>query len=270
VRLTLVIGLRCQQSEKENPAVILAADTQFSGTVKESGHKVIPYPTMGILVGGSGSVSLTRHTASRFTRIMRKEHNGLFECARFDRFMEEDGEKLLREVVKEHIDVVANDGFGLLIAQSDSEDVRLYLVQEDGIPMRIDEDPGYGCIGRGYALGGAVLLRQFLESDLTTLRAARLAAYMIMAVHEVDGTVGEEPEIFQALNGKATRFNLPAEDIVKKRVTVRAGTLSSFWKLLDSRDVAFELRAESAFRNERFLSSLRQLIEKQKVLKPED
>lgn len=179
--------------------------------------------------------------------------------------MENEGESLLRRIRSDHLDAVEKSGLGLLFAYSDQQDVRLYKVQTDGIPMRIDEDPSYGCLGRGYASGGAVLLQQFLRDDLTTFRAARLAAYVIMAVHEVDNTVGDVPEIFQTTGGRARRFKDPAEEIVRNRIRARAGSLSDFWRLLDSNDATFEAKASVALQRPKFRAEVERLVNRQKL-----
>jgi hypothetical protein len=239
--------------------VIMAADKLFSGDIKESGHKIAVFGKLGLLVGGAGSVSLTKLASVRLRHELERVE-GNPSCSRFDHFMQYEGEDLLRELVFRHADVVRVDSFAMLVAFSDSAEVRLYQVQADGIPYRIDDNPGYGCIGRGYALGGAVLLRQFYTQGLRQFRAARLASYMIMAVHTVDMTVGEDPEIFQTDGGSARRFHDRLQEVVKDRVTARAGSLHSLWKFLDDKDAEFEGLVSQSLQDNMFLRKFEKLL----------
>jgi hypothetical protein len=249
----------------------MAADTQVTSTVKASAHK-IAIIGKSVLVGGAGSMSLTKQAvyeignqlAELSTRARQR-----FGVSEFDRFMHGETREVLRELVTSNADVIQDSGFSLLMAFSDSHDVRLYGVQPDGIPQRFDDYPGFGCLGRGYALGGAVLLRQFYTGQLTRFRAARLAAYLVYSVSSVDNTVGSEPEIFITDGGQARQFQDETMKTIRNRIALRQESLNRFWSFVDHENADFEQAAHDCFNDTAFLTLLRSKVNSRAVKEDE-
>ena len=249
--MTLVVGLVCRLPKKGTPAVILAGDRQFAANVEDPGHEIAVIPGSSVLVAGAGSMSLVREAVDAIKVILSKVPNGVavLSCAEFDSLLRREIEPEMRRLVLAGEDAVRSSGFGLLIACSDSEGVRLYAVQSDGIPFRVDRGPGFGCVGRGYALAGALRFNQFRTEDLSPKRAGRLVAFMILAASMVDRRVGRDPEIFETVSGEAKPWSEDALKLARERVRAQDESLNRFWGWLSPGEADFGVATVGSIMN---------------------
>ena len=148
-------------------------------------------------------------------------------------------EPSVKRLVRTHEEAVKDSGFGLILASSDDQEVRLYAVRSDGVPFRVDRGPGYGCVGREYATPGVLRFSQFRTEHLPPKRAGRLVAFMILAVSMVDSRVGREPEIFQTVGGLAKRWDDDALQLARERIHTWDESLDRYRGWLGQGDADF-------------------------------
>lgn len=239
--LTLIVALRGKISRtSDTEGIVMASDTQVTSDLKQSMQKIFQLSNLPVLVGGAGSVSLSRHTIFRLEKLFqdfRDELGREMTCEDFDLLVNSDVEFCLREIVKSHSDIIKSSQLGFVLGFSDANNVRLYQVQSDGVPMRMDANPGYCCIGIGYSTGGSLLIQQYYSDELTLYQLMVLASYMIYEVARVDPSVGSWAQIMLNFGGKVAK---PTEDIVKERLKLRSETMKKTWKLLENEDKIFE------------------------------
>ena len=253
LRLTLIVALKGRITRDSNTqGIVVASDTQVTSYIKQPMQKVFQLGNLPILVGGSGSVSLSRHTVFCLKKVflgfrekLRKEAG----CEDFDVVVNSSIKSCLREIVKSHSDIIEQSGFSLILGFSDATDVRLYEVQTDGVPMRMDDNPGYCCVGSGYSTGGSLLIQQFYSGDLTLYQLTMLASYIISQVSSVDPNVGSIAEIRFGFGGKVIK---PKGKIVQERLELRSETMKKVWNLLESEDLEFERKFNKAFEKDKF------------------
>jgi len=251
--LTLVVALKGRITKDSNEeGVVIASDTQASSYIKSPMRKVFQLESLPILIGSSGSVSLSRHIIHGLDRISQDFHRkmkGSISCEDFDDFVNSEVELYLREVVMFHPDVIEQSGLSLILSFSDAAHVRLYEVQSDGIPMRMDHDPGYCCIGSGFATGGNLLIKQFYTPDSSLVQLMKLASYMIFQVSDVDPFVGGSIQMKLNFGGKAMN---PKENLLLEDVQLRSETIRRVWDLLANQDIDFERRFNLALKKGQF------------------
>ena len=260
VVLTLVVALRGRIArDSDTEGIVVASDTQVTSDVKQSMQKVFQLSNLPVLVGGAGSVSLSRHAISRLEKLFqgfREKLGREMTCEDFDLLVNSDVELCLREIVKSHSDIIESSGLGFVLGFSDSSNVRLYEVQSDGVPMRMDANPGYCCIGSGYSRGGSLLIQQYYSDDLTLYRLMVLASYIISEVARVDFSVGSWTQIMLNFGGKVMK---PTKDIVKERLKLRSETMKKTWNLLENEDMSFEKNFCKALEKEKLREFIRSL-----------
>jgi len=251
--MTLVVALKGKLTkESDEEAIVIASDTQTSSYVKSPMRKVFQIDGLPILIGTAGSVSLSRHIIHGLNRLFHefdRKLNGGPSCEDFDDIVNSEIEMYLREAVRFHPDVVRRDEIGLILSFSDSSNVRLYEVQNDGIPMRMDNDPGYCCIGSGYVTGGNLLIKQFYSSDSSLVQLMNLASYMIFQVSDVDPFVGGSIQMKLNFGGKVAN---PVENILLEHTQLRSEIIRGVWNLLANHDIAFEKRFKRAIEQKDF------------------
>lgn len=179
--------------------------------------------------------------------LLRKSKRSM-SCEDFDEFVDTEVEPYLRRVVTAHSDVIDRDHLGLILSFSDSAHVRLYEVQDDGIPTRMDHDPGYCCIGSGFATGGNLLIRQFFRPNSSLVELMKLASYIIFQVSGVDPFVGGSIQMKLNFGGKPMN---PKEDLLLDDVELRSETIKGAWDLLASNNIGFEKRFNEALKKGR-------------------
>lgn len=250
--MTLIVALKGKITEtNDEEGVVIASDTQASSYTKSPMQKVFQIDGLPMLVGGAGSLSLSRHVIHGLERMSSRFHKmkagkeGI-SCEDFDEFIYSDVKPYLRETVGLHPDVIKRSGFGLILSFSDSLHVRLYEVQRDGIPMRMDHDPGYCCIGSGFETGGNLLIKQFYTPDSTLIQLMKLASYMIFQVSDVDPFVGGPIQMKLNFGGKAIN---PKDNLELRGVRLRSETIRRVWRLLAKRPIDFEERFNEALKN---------------------
>jgi 20S proteasome alpha/beta subunit len=259
--LTLIVALRGKITDaSDEEGVVIASDTQASSYTKSPMRKVFQLGDLPMLVGGSGSLSLSRHVIYRLDRMARQFHKikRKASCEDFDEFVNSDVESFLREIVRLHPDVIKRSGLSLILSFSDSIHVRLYQVQRDGIPMRMDHDPGYCCIGSGFATGGNLLIKQFYKPDSSLIQLMKLASYMIFQISDVDPFVGGSIQMKLNFGGNAVN---PIDNLELKGVKRRSETIRKVWDLLASQPVDFEERFNEALTN----GSLKKVVRGQRM-----
>jgi len=219
MNLTLIVALKSKIARRSSTkGIVIASDTQVTSDVKQPMQKVFQLSTLPILVGGAGSVSLSRHTIFRLEKLFldfRRKLGREMACKDFDNIVNSDVELCLREIVKSHSDIIKHSSLGFVLGFSDTNNARLYEVQNDGIPMRMDDNPGYCCIGSGYSNGGSLLIQQFYSDDLTIQQLTRLASYIVSQVSSVDPDVGDMAEIRFSFGGKVMK---PTKELYQERL----------------------------------------------------
>jgi len=239
--LTLIVAFKGKISrDSDTEGIVVASDTQATSMLKEPVQKIFQLGNLPILAGGSGSISLVRHTISHLDNIFVKSQRKLgrkMACRDFDGIINSNVELCLRKIVKSHLDVIEQDSLSLILGFSDKTNVRLYQVQSDGVPMRMDENPGYCCVGKGYSTGGGLLIQQFYSSDLSLIQLTMLALYTISQVSKVDYSVGSEIEARFNFGGNVMN---PKKELLRERLELRSENIRRVWNLLESEDISFE------------------------------
>jgi 20S proteasome alpha/beta subunit len=204
--MTLIIALRGKAPEDiGGEALIFCSDSRetFGYTVSrvrkitqviaQSGSETIPLCT----VAGSGDSAIirnvTRTIEKRFKDKCFSDWSGRRPTAeQFDGTMH-----LIEQTIMNQLSEYRN--FGLEISLSlivGGVDVNgkgsLWEIDSRGIAHKIDEFPGYSCIGSGFVIGGNLLLQQFLHPSLIMdiNRGMVFCAYVIDQVSQVDPAVG--------------------------------------------------------------------------------
>lgn len=189
--MTFVVALKGRLEKIDG--VVITSDTQVSSNVKSPMKKVFRAETFPFIVGGAGSASLSRYVRRGLFQLFKEYHErmqGDLSCEYFDEFVYSNAKPYLSEIVLNHQDIIENGHLQLIMSFSDKTHVRLFEVQDDGIPMRMDDDPGYCCIGSGFVTGGNLLLKQFYSSDQNLVQLTQLASFLIYQVADVDPYVG--------------------------------------------------------------------------------
>lgn len=250
--MTLIVALKGRITRDSNiQGIVVASDTQVTSYIKQPMQKVFQLSSLPILIGGAGLVSLSRHTIFCLKKVFsgfRKELRKKTACEDFDVVVNSNIKSVLREIVKSHSDIIEQSSFSLVLGFSDATDVRLYEVQNDGVPMRMDDNPGYCCIGSGCSTGGSLLIQQFYSGDLTLYQLTVLASYIISQVNSIDPNVGSMTKIRFGFGGKVIK---PKEKIVQERLELRSETMKKVWNLLESGDLEFERRFNKAFEKDK-------------------
>lgn len=253
--LTLIVALRGRIArDSRTPGIVVASDTQVTSDIKQSMQKVFQLSSLPILVGGAGSFSLSRHIVFRLEKLFLDSQKKLqreMMCKDFDTIVNSKAELCLRKIVMSHPDIIEHSRLNLVIGFSDEKDVRLYQVQSDGVPVRMDDSPGYCCVGSGYSTGGSLLIQQFYSDDLTLLQLTRLAAHTISQVSIVDPTVGNVAQIRFGFGGKVVK---PKEELFKERLELRSDTMKRVWNLLENEDKEFERDFNKCVRKKSFVN----------------
>jgi 20S proteasome alpha/beta subunit len=235
--LTFVVALKGRVEKIDG--VVITSDTQVSSNVKSPMKKVFRAENFPFIVGGAGSVSLSRYVTHGLFRLFKEYHKrmqGDLSCEYFDEFVYLNAEPYLREVVLNHHDVIENGHLQLILSFSDKTHVRLFKVHDDGIPTRMDHDPGYCCIGSGFVTGGNLLLKQFYSSDQNLVQLTHLASFLIYQVADVDPYVGGAIQTMLNFGGKTMN---PVENLDLQDAKLRSETIRLVWNLLSSHDVDF-------------------------------
>jgi len=94
----------------------------------------------------------------------------------------------------------------LIIGGVDTEGrASLWKIDNRGLAQKIDDFPGYACIGSGFILGGNLLLQMFLDPQLqvNVTRGSLFSAFIINLVSRIDPSVGpfEGESVFFDKNG---------------------------------------------------------------------
>lgn len=260
--MTLIIALKGKiTDESEVVGAVVASDTQVTSHTKDSMLKIFQLGELPILVGGSGSASLSRHLISELEQSSQSYQRMLgrkMTCYDFDNFVNLKVEPFLREKFSSHADVVENSGQQLILSFSDVSDVRLYVVQSDGVPMRVDHDPGYCCIGIGNTTGGMLLINQFFNPRSNLINLTKLASYIIYQVSKVTPSVGGSIQTKLNFGGKIIN---PKMDFDLEYAQLRSDTMKKVWALLDKENVPFEREFNKALGKKEFRSLVRKMQE---------
>jgi len=257
--VTLVVGLVCRLSKRGTPAAILAGDGRSAEPAGESGNRIAVLPGSSVLAAGVGSLSLTGKAIEALGAALPRplaRDEAVLSCDGFDALMWQTIAPSMRRIVLLHEKTVRESGFGLLLAFSDKEDVRLYAVQSDGVPFRVGRGPGHGCLARGYSMAGGMRFNQFRTEDLPPRRAGRLAAFMILGLSMVDASVGKDPEIFETVGGTAKPWDEDPLRLARERVRAWDESLDRSWGLLSSREADFGVAAIDSLMNRKPVEAL--------------
>lgn len=258
--LTLIVALKGKiTKDSKTEGIVIASDTQVTSDVKQSMQKVFKLGKMPVVVGGAGSLSLSRHAIFRLERLFRKSWKKLggdMNCKDFDILVNTEVELCLRGIVKSHSDVIKRSNLGFIFGFSDATHVRLYEVQNDGIPVRMDDNPGYCCIGSGYGTGGSLLIQQYYSEDLWLYQLMVLASYVISHVAIVDPAVSSDVQIMLNFGGHVSK---PTKEIVKERLRLRSETMKKVWNLLEDEDLRFESKFAYALEKKKFRRFVRSI-----------
>jgi 20S proteasome alpha/beta subunit len=112
---TIIVALKGRITDESNViGTIVASDTQVTSNTKESMLKIFQLGQMPILVGGSGSVSFSRHLISKlapFAQNYQKKLKRNMSCGDFYRLVNLEIEPFLRQEFSSHADVIEDAFF---------------------------------------------------------------------------------------------------------------------------------------------------------------
>jgi hypothetical protein len=221
--MTVCLAIKCKNVEKdrETPSILLAADTQESGSLKRQITKLKIMRASGkwslenrkskgwqIAAAFAGDSLVADEALERIARflykklppeeknpaIMLREYRREIGDIAYDTFQKHSARAREREVYDE-------TDFEIFLGMADEEESTLLDTTYEG-KTRFIED--FGVIGSGGESGGELLLREFFlkgkqrgeGSDLNEDAAASLAALVINVVGHVDLYVSGEPDMY--------------------------------------------------------------------------
>lgn len=205
--MTLIIAFKGKApSEVGGEALVFCSDSRetYGYLTIHPTRKIVPIvvtagTTQVLLctIAGSGDSAIIKNTGEIVRKILNEKCIGEWSGQRptYEQFS--DSMALIEQAVINKLAYYKGCGVDIVLTMIlGGVDVngRAYLweLDERGVAHKIDDFPGYVCIGSGFTLGGNLLLQQFLDPALVmdSNRGGLFAAYVIDQVSKVDPAVG--------------------------------------------------------------------------------